>query len=149
LPRLRSGLQPLRLDDREAEAVLTLHRHVPRRDPDPHAEQLRERHPVMPASVVRIEVLLHGNGRGEGAGCAREDGHHTVTGVLDDPAATCHDCRAYQPVVPLSDALGLLLAQADPHAGRVDEVGEHHGQRLDSGRAVTRPAHGAWIWAIE
>ena len=94
-----------RLDHRSAEAVVVLEGHVAGRQADPHGE----RDPL--AASVRVERLLHRDGRGQGLGRARERDDHAVARALDDVPAVRRRLLREQRIVGAPQLLGPRLAE--------------------------------------
>ena len=84
LAALGRGLEPLRLDHREAEAVVALEGDVADADADPHLDALGLAPPV-----VDVDGLLDRDRRGHRVDRGRERGHHAVAGVLHDRCRGC------------------------------------------------------------
>ena len=126
LPGGGCGLEALGLDHRQTEAVAVLRGHVTDRNAD--ANQQRR---VGMAPVLDVERLLDADRGRDRVACPLEGGHHAVTGVLHDPAVVLDDSCRDQAIVALAQTVRLFLAHPHPQRGRVDEVGEHHRERLD------------------
>ena len=127
------GLQPLRLDNGETEAVAVgFDRHVTDTEPDPH----RESRPVI-TTVVIMNRLMHRHRGTHRVGRARKRRHNTVAGRLDDRSATALDRARDQGIVGVTQPVRSLFAQPAAMLGRAHQIGEQHRQSLDPTR---RPA---------
>ena len=128
------GFEPLRLDHRQAEAVVAVEGDVADADADPHLDAL-----LGAAAVVPVDRLLDRDRRGHRVDRRRERGHHAVAGVLHHEAAVHDDRVADERVVLHPQVVGRFLTDAGAQRGRPDEVGEQHRRGVDP---TLCPGHG-------
>ncbi len=106
LTGLSRDFQPLRLDHRQAEAVVAFEGDVATRQADPHLEWLGAG-----PSVVVGDRLLHRDGAGDGVGGTRERRHHAVAEMLDDQTPVRLDRRPDELVMSAAKLVCTHLAQ--------------------------------------
>ena len=131
------GTQPRCLDHCGAVQVAVVRDRVAHADADPKGDRLRSLGPV----ALRHR-LLDGDGALHRSGCARETGHHPVTGRLHDLAGVSGDDALDETLDIDADAVERGLPHPDPAFGRRHLVGEQHcpgGHRLSARTHVREP----------
>ncbi len=105
--RIGGRLEPLGLDHRQTETVVSIETHVTGRDTDTHGEAFTSRQ-----TVRQIDRLLDRDSGCESIATADERCHDPVAEALDHPAMMRLDRLGQQPIVSGTERLGCFLAEA-------------------------------------
>lgn len=124
LPGRRRGAQPRRLDDRgPVQVAILVDRDVARRHPD------AERQALLPATLGRLDGLLHLHSTGQCLGGTREGDHDAVAQALDLTARVLTRGGTQEPKMRLLHIDEALVPKPRQHLGRRDGIREQHRQR--------------------
>ena len=127
LPTLGGTAQTSRFHHRHPEVIAVLHIGVTTRNPNPHQQRVAVHPPIPPG-----ERQLYPHRCRHRVRRTRERHHQPVAQVLHlTPAGPLHH-SAQQPEMLPPHLITPLLPQPGQQCSRIDQIGKHHSDRLNS-----------------